>query len=171
MSLSKLSFTFSVTKQSQKHKFIYLEKKKFHLFHPSILSLPAKLKVPKPQIYIAFKPRNSELENLGDSGHAGIVRNRHFHLLFSLGLELTRHRFLPESAERVELSLVLDVGQVVLLERARPFQTVLVLAALLHDLGDLAASEDFELLEVVELVHHALQPVMHHVSHVQKACV
>ncbi|KAF3972481.1 hypothetical protein CMV_004012, partial [Castanea mollissima] len=78
---------------------------------------PTKLKVPKPQIDIAFKRCNSEAKNLDDPGDTGEVRMVLLHLHVSLGFKLTCHRLLPESTEQVELSLILDVSQVVLLEQ------------------------------------------------------
>lgn len=136
-----------------------------YLLHSPIPSPPAKLKIPKPQIDIALEAHNGEPVNLYDPGDAGEVRYGLLHLLVAFGLEVTSHRLLPEAAERVQLSLVIDVGQVVLLERARALEPVLVLAALLNDLGYLPARKEASYLEVVELVHHALEPVLHHVSH------
>ena len=61
------------------------------------------------------------------------------------------------------MSLVLDVGQEVLLERAGPLEAVLEIAALLDDLGELAACEEAAPLEVVELlVDHSRAYICHH---------
>lgn len=135
-------------------------------------SLSTKLKVPKPEINVALVAHNRKPININNPDNSGVVRNRLLPLLLllvdndnPLVLELPRDRLLPESAERVELSLVLDVGEVVLLERTGALEAVLELPALLDNLGDLAAREEAATLEVVELVHHALEAVLHYVRH------
>lgn len=63
------------------------------------------------------------------------------------------------------MSLIVNVGKVVLLEWARTFEPVLELGTLLDDLRYLSVREDSALLEVVELIGHTLKSVLDYVSH------
>ena len=142
-----------------------MENRVAHLLHPAIFSEPTKLEVAKPEVDVAFIALQSELVNVHNPEQSSEIGLRLLELLIDLLHQFARHGLLAEPAESVELSLVLDVGQEILLQRTRTLQPVLELSPLLHDLRDLAPAEEAALLEVVELVHHALQTVLHHVRH------
>lgn len=142
-----------------------MENRVAHLLHPAIFSEPTKLEVAKPEVDVAFIALQSELVNVHNPEQSSEIGLRLLELLIALLHQFARHGLLAKPAEGVELSLVLHVGQEVLLQRTRTLQPVLELSALLYDLRNLAPAEETTLLEVVELIHHALQPVLHHVRH------
>ena len=138
-----------------------------YLSHSPILSLPTKLKVPKPKLNISFVSHHGESIYLHDSRDRSKIRDRfsRLGLFFALAHEFTSRSFLTELAERIQLSLVVDVGNEILLERRRSLESVFELAALLYYLGDLAASEETTPFEVVKFVYHALETVLNYVRH------
>ena len=138
-----------------------------YLFHSPILSLPTKLKVLKPRLNISFVSHHGESVYLHDSRDRGKIGDRfgHLGLLLALSHEFTSRSFLTELTEQVQLSLVVDVGKEILLERRRSLESVFKLAALLYYLGDLAASEETTPFEVVKFVYHALETVLNYVRH------
>jgi len=131
-----------------------------------MFSDPAKLEIAKPEIDVALVALQSELVNLYDPKQAGDIRLGHLQFLVALLFQFPRHGLLAELAESVELSLILNIGQEILLQRTRTLQPVLEFSPLLHNLGDFEAVEETALLEVVKLIYHALQSVLHHVRHV-----
>lgn len=72
---------------------------------------------------------------------------------------------LAEVAEGVEAELVGDVVEEVLAERGVASEAVLEVAALADDVGELGAREEAPALQVVQLVGHPLQAVLHRVRH------
>ena len=72
---------------------------------------------------------------------------------------------LAEVAEGVEAELVGDVVEEVGAERGAASEAELEVAAAADDLGELGAGEEAPALEVVELVGHPLEAVLHGVRH------
>lgn len=72
---------------------------------------------------------------------------------------------LTEFPEPVDLLLVVDVEEEVGLEGGGALEPVLEVAAAGDDAGELGPGEEAAAVEVVELVGHALQPVLDHVRH------
>lgn len=63
------------------------------------------------------------------------------------------------------MALVVDVGEVVLLEGGRALEAELEVTAALDDGGDLGSSEEAAALEVVELLGHPLHAELDDVRH------
>ncbi|XP_028077797.1 probable LRR receptor-like serine/threonine-protein kinase At3g47570 [Camellia sinensis] len=78
---------------------------------------------------------------------------------------LSSHSLLAEYPKSFKLLLIVYVGYEVLLERAWTLEPVLELPSLLHNLCNPALREKSLALEVVELVHHALELVLNRVRH------
>ena len=162
-----------------------------YLLHPAVFLVAAELEVAEPEVEVALEPDGGHPVDVEDAEDAGDVGDGLLPLLlgFILLLPLPPASLLvvaaasaitglvilvsggaydgalAEVAEGVEAELVGDVVEEVLAERGVAAEAVLEVAALADDVGELSAREEAPALQVVQLVRHPLQAVLHRVRH------
>jgi len=159
-----------------------------YLLHPAVSLVAAELEVAEPEVEVALEPDGGHPVDVEDAEDAGDVGDGLLPILLGftllplpptnlvvaaanlvLGLLLVvggaYDGALAEVAEGVEAELVGDVVEEVLAERGVAAEAVLEVAALADDVGELGAREEAPALQVVQLVGHPLQAVLHRVRH------
>lgn len=160
-----------------------------NLLHPAVALLAAELEVAEPEVEVALEPDGGHPVDVQDAEDSGEVGDGLGPLLLPLlplfailvrvvilvGVGRVRRGAydgaLAQVPERVDAEQVGDVVEEVGLARGVTAEAELEVAAAAHDLGELGAGEEAPALEVVELIGHPLEAVLHRVRHLGAGAV